>query len=616
MTTRLTAALLALCLAAPARAQVPEGDLAQILPSGTMVFISIDELSRVFTLDPDGAMMKLVEHDAVQQAFEGFYDKLGEMKDKEFLLTLDLEEDELARLFGGRVTLAIPEILLEESEVETDSGGGNVQANVRLEFDLGRGVILMADFGGTRDRFEELLGNFARLMEEKDEVHAARLIIEEFEKTRLYMIEEETEEGEIRDSTWMALVDDLLLMSDEEQTIKDFVDLAENGAPEGDRLADDPRYVDALDRIGDADAVLYVNLGELLPMVNEYIEYQIKRQGRSVEQFLRAEDLIAGLRLDAVKSLFGSARVADDEASLVFGFTHADTDFGLHTLLTYDDSGVAIPPYFNSDFHSGSISRFDLSAAYERFDKMLRKVSPYAHTLFMTQVRAIESRGFDLRDAVLNNVDSSFVELLGFPEATVADPDDLPTQAYVVRVKDPQTLAESLAELGEEMAEDDPVEFMNEQIQVIPLPFGGSFNGEDPRLSYAVVENYLVVAMGEPKMVENIIAHIKNPGESLLEDPDLMDAFDTLPSEDMVGLGFVNIADLVTSMVRGGETGLLFQASREDDKETIGDLMQAHDILKELPDVSDLKYYAVSKTYKSPDAFVQRMLLRPNLDNQ
>ena len=612
MQRTLMTSMLALHLALAAHAQVPEGDLAQLLPSDTMVFLSVDNLSKAFNLEPDGDSMTLLNHPAVQQAFEGGLGLLGDLKDKDFLLALDLEEDEIARLLNGRVTLAIPEILLEESQLDAGGRGGNVQANVHLRFKLGRGLLLMADFGATRERFEELLENVAKLIQEEEDNHRAQVVIEEFEGTKLYSLEVEDAEGELNDPLWLSLVDELLLFSDRKETLEDFVDLAKNGTPDQGQLSDDPKYQEALESVGRADALLYVNLAELLPLVNKFIEHELKQFGTKVEQFLRVEDLIESLRLDAVKSLFGAVRVEDDEGSLVFGFTHADTELGLHTLLTYTDTGVEIPDYFSSDFHSASISAYDLSAAYEKFDTMLRHASPYAHRMLQMQIKRIERGGFELKDAVLNNFGGLMVEMLGYPEATVAGPDDLPTQAFVFRVKDPQSLAETLDELGEELSEDDPIEFMNERIRVIPMPFALAMGGSDPVLSYAVVENYLVAALGKPKMVENIIAHLKNPGESLLNDPDLMDAFDELSKEDVVAIGYVNVADLLTNLLRSTESAIQFQAGREGAPPKLGELIDAQELIDELPDVSDIRYYIVSKTYKTPNAFVQRMLLRKN----
>ncbi len=590
-------------------AQVPAGDLAQILPSGTMVFFQVDQLEKLALLDPDGAIMTLVEHDAAQAAFEGLYEFFDEFDDEEFLLALDLEPDELGRLFNGRIMFAVPEFVLAESEIEVGS-----TSRIELDLELGRGMVMMADFGGTEERLEGLLENLAKLREEQDDVHMAAVFSYEEEGARLFNLEEVSVDREVDDSRWMALVDEMLIFADEEDTLLDFVDLAQNGAPEGDRLADDPRYLETLDRAGEHDALLYFNLGALMPLINELIEFQLEKQGMAVAMFLRIEDLIAAMRLDALESLFASVRVEDDEAGLVFGMTHADTEYGLHNLLTYGDSGVELPAYFSSDFHSASISSFDFSAAYEIFDKLLLKASPRGHVMFDGQLASLENEGFALRDALLHNLDSQVVEVLGYPEATVAGPEDYPTQAYVIRVKDPRSLEEALATLGDDTGEDEPVEFMNETIRVMPLPFGLGPGQGAGHLAFAIVGNELVASIGETKMVENLIAHIKNPGASLLDDDDLMDAFDALPSEDVVALGFVNVADILSNLIRGSDGALGAQIRLARDPDDLEQLLEAQELLDELPDVSDIHYSIVSKTFKTDDAFIQRMLLRPNLD--
>jgi len=607
----LTTTLLVLGGTFSASAQVPDGDLAQLLPSGTMVFASIDEVDRIIMLDQDGAFMTLLQHEAVRQAFESAYDLIGDFEDQDFLLALDLEEEELTRLFSGRIMMAIPEILIEESEIEAT---GPAAGKVDLSLELGRGIVMMADFSATRDRLETLLENITKLREEKERIHTSQVVSYDFDGMQLYNLEELDVDYDVDDSRWLALVDELLIFCDNEETLKDFADLARNGAPEEDRLSDDPRYIEALDHVGEHDALVYINLGELLPLINELLEFQLKKLGMMVAMFLRPEDLIASLRLDAVKSMFVGAHVDDDEADLVFGITHADTEFGLHTLLTYGDGGVEIPGYFSSDFHSASISLYDFSAAYAVFDKLLLKASPYAHNYIQIQIDLLKEEGFDLVDALLNNLDSQFVEVLGYPETTVAGPEDVPTQAYIVRVRDPQSMDEALAGLVDDAAKTEPVEFMNEQISVLPMPGGLGATLADAEMCYAVVENDLVVAIGEVKMVENIIAHLKNPEQSLLDDSDLMDAFDSLPSDDVVALGFVDVADLLSNLLRGGDAAISNQLAAAGPGSDLEKLLEAQDALAALPDVTDIQYYIVSKTYKSYDSFVQRMRLRPNLD--
>ncbi|MFT7464660.1 MAG: hypothetical protein ACI9EF_003018 [Pseudohongiellaceae bacterium] len=605
-----TAVLMLVC-SASAAAQVPEGDLSQLLPGSTMVFASVDELSKAVMLDEDGALMKLLQEEAVQDAFEDAFEFFGELDDDEFLLGLDLEEEELAKLFSGRAMVAIPEIILEESDVETN---GSSTATVNLSLELGRGIVVMTDFDGTRDRFEELLENLTQFREDDELIHTSQVVHYEYDDVRLYNIEELDTEMEVDDSTWLALVDNLLLISDEEETLQDFADLARNGAPEGDRLSEDPRYLEALDMVGPHDALVYINLSELLPLVNQLIEHQVKKQGMMVAAFLRAEDLIAALGLDAIKSMFAGLYVEDDEAGFTFGFTHSDTELGLHTMLTHGDGGVEIPGYFSSDFHSASISRFDFSAAYAAFDKMLLKASPTGHNMLQGQIAMAEEGGLEVINGLLNNMDSHFVEVLGYPDSTVAGPDDQPTQAYVVRIKDPQSLHEALTLLGEELTTEDPVEFMNEQIQELPLPVSFPPGSDNSSMFYAVVGNSLVLSLGNIEMVENLISHIKNPGESLLDDDDLMDAFDALPGDDCVAIGFVDVASLLNNLRRAGDQAIeLKMIMPPTDGGDLEGLLEAQEILDSLPDTAGIHYYIVSKTYQSYDAFVQRMLLRPNL---
>ncbi len=596
-------------VAAAAQAQMPAGDLAEVLPRDTMVFVQVNDLKKGALLDPDGAMMRLFKHEAVRSAFEGAFDMLDTLEDEEFLLALDLEEGEIGRMFNGRVMFAIPEITLEESEVSVGAS-----TRVELNLDLARGVVMMADFDGTEDRLETLLENAAKLLEEEDDVHSAGLFSYDEDGVRLFNIEQVSTDREVDSGMWLALIDEVLLFSDEEDTLLDFVDIADKGAPEGDRLSDDARYLETLDRAGPHDVLMYVNTGALLPLVNELIAHQLKKQGPSVEMFLRVDDLISTLRLEAFESLFAAAYVEDDEAGFMYGMTLADSDKGLHRMLTYGNSGVDLPDYFSSDFHSASISLFDPAAAYEVFDEMLQSISPMAHGMLTAQIEQLEAETFPLRDALLRNLDSRVVSVVGYPEASTAGPKDYPSTAYVIRVKDPQSLEDALARWGDDITGEEPVEFMNETIRIVPMGMGMAPGQKDSKLAFAVVQNNVVLSMGDPKMVENLIAHIKNPGESLLEDEDLIAAFDDMPGEDVVELGFVNVADLLNNMIRGGDGALAYQMMMTTDPDDLERMLEAKEKLDELPDVSDIQYFLVTKGYRTDDAYVLRMLLRPNLD--
>ncbi|MFG0317438.1 MAG: hypothetical protein ACF8XB_09205, partial [Planctomycetota bacterium JB042] len=390
-------------------AEAPEGDLAAVLPHGTMVYVYVESVQRALDVDPDGDLRRLLDHEAVRQAFERAYEALGVLDDEEVLLGLDLEERELGRLFSGRLAVAIPEIVLAESDVEAEAAS----ARVELSLDVPRGAVVLADFGGTRDRLEELLRNAAKMVAEESENNRADLVIDEFEGTRLYAIEVETIDGEVEEPSWMALVEDVLVLATEEGTARSYVDLVRNGAPEGGRLLDDARYLDAVERMGETQARVYVNLGEFLPLVNRLIRQGMDRLGDRAEPFVTTDDLIEGLRLEAFQSGFLGLRFADDEAGFVLGLTHVETERGLPALFAYADAGVEIPTYFSPEFHSGSITTLDLTRLYENVVAMVKKISPYAHTVMETWLASVEDEyGIALRDAVLGNFAPLMVEFV------------------------------------------------------------------------------------------------------------------------------------------------------------------------------------------------------------
>lgn len=594
-----------LVLAASPRglAQLENEDLARLLPANTFLYLSVQNLGSILDIDPDGAVSRLLHHAAMKQAFEEVYESFDWLEDRDLMLSLNLDTKQLAQLFHGRIAIALPEVILKETALD-ETGSA-----VSLSLDPGRGAVLLADFDGTEDQLNELLENLLKVWEEEEEdVSKVTLIPEDFEGMPLMQIEVIDANGEVdEEERYLAFRDGLLTFSDNRTSIEDVLDRLKNGAPEDDRLIDQPRYVETLDSVGDHDALIYLNLGEVGPLINQVIHNQIEQAGTRVTMYVTAENLIAALGLDAFWSTYIGLRVDDDEAELTFGITHEDREQGLATLIAYRDGGVEIPTFFNPAFHSASVSCYDLSAVWKNIESMVKKASPFGHTWMMTQLARVEGMGFPLRDALLENLDGLLIDVLGYPEESTAGPDDHPSQAYILRIRDPQTLAEALEEFGESASDDEPTEFMNARIYTVSLPFDF---GAGANLAYAVVENYLIAAIGDPKMVESIIAHIKNPGESLMDDKVLMDGFDALPGEHVVSIGFADVSDLIIDSLRGGDDMLEMQMGQTRDRAQRERLGQVKQGIEELPDVSDIDYFLVSKTYRTRESFVQRLLMR------
>src|SRR5690606_9307495 len=113
---------------------------------------------------------------------------------------------------------------------------------------------------------------------------------------------------------------------------------------------------------------------------------------------------------------------------------------------------------------------------------------------------------------------------------------------------------------------------------------------------------------------ENVIAHVKDPGDSVRENSTVMAALDDLPDEDCVGLGFADIGDVLQNAIRGGEAGLFLRAGNERDPEHRSRLREAGEALDALPDVDDLHYVMVSKSYRTPESYLYRVLVRRDRD--
>ena len=583
-------------------AQNPEGDLAKFLPADTLGYVSVRDVSAVLSIDAEGAIRKLLAHPAMEELLKSVSGAYDWVENEEIMKTLDLEPKEIVRMLNGRLVFAIPSLAIEEKKVEMKSG----QAKIELDLEPTRGMALFLDIDITQDRFEELAHNFEKLlMEQGKNNNKITLINEEYEGVKIWQYEVEKNSGEVKTPIRFAFRDGLLIGSDKKETVEDLVDRIKNGAPEGDRLADTPSYIESVDQVGKQDFLVHFNVEQFMPLVNKLIQHELEKKGASISEFVQVNDLIEALGLDALKSIFLGLDVEDDEARLAFGFTQESREHGIAELITYADGGVEFPTYFHPGLHSASVSAFDFTKLYHRLMEMISKASPFAHRFLTTQLENIEKYGFPIQNAVLENSDGFLAEMLGYPEGFVPGPDDHPSQVYVLRVKDAQSLKNAVSEYADINAEEDAQEYMNESIYKMPLPIPlPGVGGGSPKVAIAIVEKYAIVGLGDPRMVESVIGHLKNPGETLSQDKGLMTAFDDLPDEHVVGIGWANMADVITNALRASKDMIGITLDDPNDRRT------AEQALNELPDVSNLKYFLASKTYRTPEIFVQRTLLR------
>lgn len=591
----------------PAFAQKPEGDLAKILPADTLLYATVNDLSAVFSIDAEGAVRKLLEHPAAKKALEGLYEEFDWLEDEEIMTALDLEPKEIVRMLNGRLAIALPSLALEKSSVETSGQ----QAKVELDVEPTRGIALMLDLDVTPDRFEELIRNIEKLWSERKNVNKVTLVAEEYEGVRIWQVEIERNSGRLDDESRFAFIDGLLIASDKKETIEDLVDRVKNGAPENDRLSDQVSYRETLESAGDSDMLVHIDVEELMPMMNTLIEHELAEAGDDAIEYVNGPDLVAALGLDAFKSFFFAVNVESDEVAMSIGYSQESRERGLAELMAYTDRGVEIPPYFHSGLHSASVSTFDFTRLYRMVMDMIQKASPYAYRVVRTQLENVEKYGFPLESALLENTDGFLAEVLGYPEGFTPGPDDHPSQAYVLRIKDGKVLREAAAEYAEMNLDDDPVEYMNEFIykMKMPIPMAGvGAGGGPPELAIAIVGNYAIVGIGDARMVESVIGHLKNPGEKLTDDARLMSSFDELPDENVVAIGWVDVGSVLTNFLRTFRDFARLSVSSGDSDEFTQEF--AGKEMSDLPDVSDLDYFIVTKTYRTPESFVQRMLLR------
>ncbi|NNE92838.1 MAG: hypothetical protein HKN23_14435 [Verrucomicrobiales bacterium] len=616
-------------------------DIGTLLPEETSVLFLVRSLPVIYELDESHPLKKLGNHPAVRHVFGEATSSAEEMLSEDTLKDLGLSEDDLARLFPGRMVMAGNldlKALMDASAQQAAEGAGGGQANMNLSFNGGFSFLVAADTTMTEQELTELVEAFGnRLVETEETVKESRSFKEEFQGYPLIKLEtkvvSDTEEG------WTAysfiLTDSILVMTmlPEEGNLDNHIasDMCRRIRSQGtepNSLAGTRSYIDARDQLAEADLFAFAPLSEMAKTFEQAIgdmydtaaqqaqDGNAQAQGMNLSAFVQKEALLDFLGLTNFKRFTMAAKIQPDGLEMVQELATNERTGMIAKMMNYEQ-GIQLPEMDPTGLKGIQISGFKMAETMENLMTEIPNLSPMLGGLLQMQIAQMEAQGLKIRNGLMPAMGPGMVHVYGYSSATPAD-DQVPSHAFIFNAKDPIGLSQSMNEVSGFMQQamggggelDEAREFMGENVQRLDALadiLGGMVNApEGSSGAWAVVGDKFVITVGEEKMIDHIIASMKKGGANLEDLDTLGDEWRRWDNENLVEFAYEDFATILKMAAYGGQGAIQVRAQANPGDVTDAE-RAAEQAIEDMPPVDDLNYSITTKTYDTPDAWISRI---------
>ena len=558
-------------------------DLETLYPESTMLYGRVDSIERLAKLDPEHPIAKLFEHKAFQK-----YLMDSENDEEEMDELNEATEAFLMKHCTNRASFGILDIGIGRPNAETTNSEDSQAIGLSLDPKF-FGMAMTIDCTATEEELDELLK-----LAKKSSLGMGEIVVEEFEGVNYYVIEqkeeaEEAEEGEEAEeihNVYMALVDELLIVTVQEEDIKDYIGKVK--APSKEKtLAGSAKYLDVADKLKKYDISMYVRFDQMFNHLIANKETSLLNfldEQPQLKLFINRKAIEEDLHLDAFDNGFWGAKVTEEGGDMKFGFAVKSQE-GVAGLFQHDKFIPEIPKFAFESFKSMSVSSYDFKANFLQLETLFKKVSPLG--LMTVKGQAPEMYKM-MKTNIFENLEPYYVTLTGHIDPALSEK-RAASQIYVGKVKNADLVYQMMAK-GKEMSPGVKThEFMGEKVYQMSGDDGVSYYG-------AVVNNYLVVTItAEDEMWRHVISQIKNPGKDIASHKTLADMWDSMPNEE-VSMSYQDLGQMILDS-HFAEAAVQRQ---------LGDGEAA----EEAPDVSDLNYSLISKFYQEDNFWFSHIKLK------
>ncbi|MFA6288478.1 MAG: hypothetical protein WC661_13930 [Opitutaceae bacterium] len=387
-----------------------------------------------------------------------------------------------------------------------------------------------------------------------------------------------------------AIVDGVWLVSAEKERVFSAVDALKNGGMEA-ALGKSVRFLGVRERVGDAQALLYLNLAVIYPVVRDAMAARKVPANKPNPMGVDPDAVFNALGLDALGEVYGAINIGEKDMRVDFGLTYTE-ERGLLKLAAYQPGPSPQPAWVPAKWPSVTAMQFSVPEAYAGLEQLLNAISPMLSGMAQGKITEINRKqGIDLKRDLIGSLGNEIVSAYALPpglDAGVTPPWDRMDQLLSISLNNVEAFTkaiEGLKQMAGGPAADKLFvkrDYLGQTIYTLTPP---ARPGAKPRrgLSYAIANNTVLIGVGSPATVENALQGMRDGGDLFWKRDDIKTVLPGIPPEAS-SMQFTDLRVVIASLFETAsrsqgpdakakpdeDSPLLVDVSAKPDAEVIG----------------------------------------------
>ncbi len=420
-------------------------------------------------------------------------------------------------------------------------------------------LIFMADVKEGQQLMDKISGWMTDMLQKQTE-EEGRIELQQldWDGTPVYTLAstasgEDEDGGEDLPSLWWTAQDGVWMLAGTETALRDAI--ASLTTPPENPLAQDPAYQDSIAFLEEQDTVFYINLPRLDPLMRNALIDDDAAPDQGPNGMSPAK-IMDWLGLDALLPYAIGLRM-DSEAMTGRGRLGFSRETPLSRILVEPGmEPVPTPAFLHRDFGQVSTVRMSIGRMIRQLEKEMTTLDPQiAMGVTMGKAMLNGQIGMDIQTQFLDHFGDTLITVQETdteamqaimeasrnedPQATMEIMQRYPTggQNYLIAVQVNNLQAVSgamntLLALLHPSGLPEPEMFRGHPIHN-PMPPGGGASSQG-MMRYTFLDNYLLVAVGNPTLLHKAITASNEPGDRLANDPEYLALRDRFPDAQYV----------------------------------------------------------------------------------
>jgi len=319
----------------------------------------------------------------------------------------------------------------------------------------------------------------------------------------------------------------LFLLSGGEEVIKSII---ERNGKNPDSLVKHRPYLDCFDEIGRGQARMFINFGEGMRSMEEITgseEMELPQNPFGVS----LESLVKGLGLDGL-DFFGvqlNASTDSFEVTQSLGLNHRD---GLLSLLAPASGELVNHDFIPSNVFTLSNSKQDLGTLWTKIETTIKRISPALHLLVTSQIQAFEDQAeVAVRDDLLGSLGDELVSIsfLNQNQNAGQGPANPTSEIFVIGLTDSLLFDRSIRAVVDSVSQGNEL-FKEREHRGVTVRSIRGMESTGLSISYAIVEDWLLLSMGESRYINQLISKMRKNEKPFWESSHVAEAMTDVPN--------------------------------------------------------------------------------------